>query len=832
MPKASKTADAFAGAVEQALERIADPAWLGERSPLAAPYFLGAALDAGDALTAVGRGQALRRLLQSAAATLNPETREILDASFFKRKPTLNNAGIALSLNKSEATYYRNRVAAIDALARQVNTQAAPPLRPESPSRVEMIGRAATTAQALAALALGESVSLTGAGGLGKTTLASAVAAGWPGGLRRVFWHTIRPGLNDQAASLIFSLGYFLRGLDAPNTWRQLVADGGATPAARALGLLRHDLSLLAAQPPLLCIDEADLLRDETIVHAQALRLMEELQGVAPLLVIGQRPALEARHHLVLTGLGDADIDALLRALGTPPASAEERGRILEVTRGSPALLRLYAALRRAGDAPATLLTQLAKAPSIELLLGRIWQRLDPDDRQFLGELATFRGAAPADAWADANTRGERLGPLELIRDDGRGGIYAPEYALAFIRQRAPAEARPALHLFAAEARETRGEITEAAYHLLQARQPAAAVWLWLDHFRQERALGRGPAAAALFAEVSDADLPDEDDRRALALIRAELSMLTGDGEAVEGEIGAAKWPRTHPLTPRARQLMGDALAMQGRLDQAVQAYREGIAGLAGQPAAREVDLRVRMGHLALNRMRDPQAAREQAILAQIKALEFLGEVDEDALRFLEARERYASALALAETVAFGAVARWHAHGSLGRVCWKLGDLDASAAHLNEAIALARAAGDVSAPLYHLINLTACHIQAGRYDDALAAARDGLGLAESLRHAYLIAGLSSNAGEACCKLGRWDEAERYAMMALRQEEAAMQPYAAMVLGMVERGRGRPERAASAFRSALQAAQDSQDAFAEAAARKELESLGQLVNPKG
>ena len=136
----------------------------------------------------------------------------------------------------------------------------------------------------------------------------------------------------------------------------------------------------------------------------------------------------------------------------------------------------------------------------------------------------------------------------------------------------------------------------------------------------------------------------------------------------------------------------------------------------------------------------------------------------------------------------------------------------------------ARAAGDVSAPLYHLINLTACHIQAGRYDDALAAARDGLGLAESLRHAYLIAGLSSNAGEACCKMGRWDEAERYAMMALRQEEAAMQPYAAMVLGMVERGRGRPERAASAFRSALQAAQDSQDAFAEAAARQHLSTV--------
>ncbi|MEO6061643.1 MAG: hypothetical protein ABIQ99_06880 [Thermoflexales bacterium] len=473
-----------------------------------------------------------------------------------------------------------------------------------------MIGRAATTAQTLAALTLGESVSLTGAGGLGKTTLASAVAAGWPGGPRRMFWHTIRPGLNDQATSLIFSLGYFLRGLGAPNTWRQLVADGGVTPAVRALGLLRHDLGLLSGQPPLLCIDEADLLRDETIVHAQALRLLDELQGVAPLLVVGQRLALEARHHIALTGLGEADIDALLRALGAPPANAEERSRILEVTRGSPALLRLFAALRRAGETTGTLLSQFAKAPSIELLLGRIWRRLDAGDRQFLGELATFRGAAPADAWPDAAVRIERLSPLELIRDDGRGGIFAPEYALAFMRQRAPAEARPSLHLFAAENRETRGEFTEAAYHLLQAGQPAAAVWLWLNHFRQERALGRGPAAAALFADVSDADLPDEDDRRALALVRAELGALAGDGEAVEGEIAAAKWPLTHPLTPRARQLMGDSLTMQGRLDQAVQAYREGLDALAGQPAARGVDLRTRLGHLALNRMRDAGCPR------------------------------------------------------------------------------------------------------------------------------------------------------------------------------------------------------------------------------
>ncbi len=236
MPKASKTADAFARAVEVALERSADATWLGERSPLAAPYFLGAALDEADALSFSGCGLALRRVLQTAAQTLDPKAREILDASFFKRKLTLNNAGIALSLNKSEATYYRNRVAAIDALARAVMARIAPPLRAEAPVAAEMIGREGILAEVLDALNGGGSVSLTGAGGLGKTTLAVAVAGRWPGGPPNVFWHTIRPGLNDQAASLIFALGYFLRGLGAPNTWRQVVADGGSTPAARALG--------------------------------------------------------------------------------------------------------------------------------------------------------------------------------------------------------------------------------------------------------------------------------------------------------------------------------------------------------------------------------------------------------------------------------------------------------------------------------------------------------------------------------------------------------------------------------------------------------------------
>jgi hypothetical protein len=45
VPRSIKINDPFARSVEIALEHFADPAWLGEHSPLAAPYFLGDALD-------------------------------------------------------------------------------------------------------------------------------------------------------------------------------------------------------------------------------------------------------------------------------------------------------------------------------------------------------------------------------------------------------------------------------------------------------------------------------------------------------------------------------------------------------------------------------------------------------------------------------------------------------------------------------------------------------------------------------------------------------------------------------------------------------------------
>jgi hypothetical protein len=130
--KSIKPADAFADAVERALEHVIDPAWLGEHSPLAAPYFLGPALQSQTSVdTPTGRGAALRDLLQRAALSLSDDQKQLLNISFFKRDPALNNTGVALKLGKPETTYYRHRITAITEVARELVSIVLPPFRLE-----------------------------------------------------------------------------------------------------------------------------------------------------------------------------------------------------------------------------------------------------------------------------------------------------------------------------------------------------------------------------------------------------------------------------------------------------------------------------------------------------------------------------------------------------------------------------------------------------------------------------------------------------------------------------------------------------------------------------
>lgn len=817
--KSARHADAFADAVERALEHAGDPAWLEAHSPLAAPYFLAGLMDAPSADALAGRGRALLAAMRDAARNLPDEQQRLLNTAFFDRRPSLNNAGVARLLSLSEATYYRHRATAIAALAEALNHHLAPAMQLTVPRARPLIGRDDVLARCLAALREGHSVSITGPGGLGKTSLGAHIAAHWPAA--RAFWFTVRPGLNDHLSSFAFALAHFLRRHGASQAWRQIVAEPGANEPVRLLGLLRHDLASLSEAPALLCVDESDLLRQDLRAHAQIIHTIEELSESTPVLLLGQQTVARAHAHHVLGGLPAEAAVALLAREGVTGLSPLELAELRAATRGNPAVLLLFAALYREGDHVSDVLRQLADAPSIEVLLSRMWVRLDDDERALLAELAVFRGPAPADAFDDRRATLDRLATRDLAALDGGGAISLANHISAYALRRTPLEMRLAHHLAAGQIREARGEYTAATHHYLAARQPALGVWTWFSHREIEIARGNAPAARAMFAEVAPGDLPVDDDRRALAVLQSELALMAGAADDAERALGAATWPAAHPAAAHARQLEGDLRQMQGRIEQALQAYRASIEAMSQPRERRMVQLHSKIGYIYVARLRDLEQARREGALALWQAHIFQGYVEEESGNYAAARRQYEAALEIASRLMDGRLALSRTRSYLGHLSWREGDAAAAIAHLQTALSEAHALGEPVSAIYNRLNLAGAYIVAGRHEEALAEAEAALSLAEPMQHAFLIAGLTASAGEACYYLGRLEQAERYALRSLREEEEVHRPYALTVLGWVRAAQGKAGEAESMLRMAIDSAQAAQDRYAEAPAWKAL-----------
>ena len=796
------SADPFLEALEAALDHLADPAWLGAQSPLASTYVLGAAA-AGDG---AARGSALRQRLTEAASTLSEDARRLLDAAYFRRKPSLTIIGVARELHMSRAAYYRHRDAVLPELGSAFSAIIQPALRLEAPPGASLVGRQRELDAAESILRAGGTVVLAGPAGIGKTTLGSALAKGWAS----AFWFTFRPPLNDQFDSFIFALASFLRERGASLAWQQLVADANPAARARIVGLLRHDLSQLPERP-LLCIDEVDLLRFDTSEHAQLIQLLEDLRLLAPLLLMGQQLVIEPGLTLVLRGLEAPEARRLLEAHSAHGLEEAEFDRLLASTRGSPALLRLFAALVGAGEPVASALRQTQASPTLEVMVRRVWQRLSEPERELLARVSVHRGRAPLDAYSDHPAYAVLL-TREMIRPDGSGGLSVPTFAREFVYANVAPDIRAALHIDAARIYEQRADFTAAAWHYLAGREPALAVWTWFRHRESETRHGRAAAARAIFVDVALADLPLAEDRRALALLRAGWMRDAGEADDALWALDAAVWPAGHPAAGFAHLLRGQLHETRGQIDQALAELRLGMDEFerARERDAARVSASIGFVHL---RERDMAAARQAAIEAQVQAQSFRGFVETQAANFAEAREQLEAAVALAERHAVRPAVMREALSRLGTLCWQQGDAGRALELLGRALGLATAAGDTLSAVYLRINLSAAALTLGRPEVALAHARDGLTIALPMRHGYLIAGLSVNAAEACLALGEVDEAERHARLAGAQEEAHAQPYALTVLGRAMLARGDQAGAAATLIEAVALAEAAQDRFA-------------------
>ncbi|MCW1971009.1 MAG: tetratricopeptide repeat protein [Anaerolineae bacterium] len=854
---ANATSVTLLAQLEQALEHYNEPLWLGTHSPLAAPYLLGNDIlrEKAPAVNnfvsdmsenaAQQRGLALQRRLHSTAQALPVNAEKgydpykILLLTYFKVNQQRTQAGIATELAISPATYYRYRGEALAQLEQALLRQWMPSLRLETPQAPPLlVGREAIVQNCQAALAQGRVVALTGSSGFGKSSVGAALAAAWQGG---VFWFTLRRGFNDKLSALLFSLGLFLHQHEKSGLWQQLLADGGRTSPELALSLAALGLSQLP-QPALLVFDEIDLLQPNDTETDEQVRLRGLIEALIqrtrlnqPILLIGQQLLIAPDVHQPLSGLHADDVAKLLRHANIQLSQAEQ-SKLENLVNGNPLMLKLLIALHQTGEPLSKSLQMLASAPTLGLIFNRVWRYLNEAERYVMMTLAAFPNPAPSDAWragvngADANPRHTQA--LATLSERGyvqaANGTVALQPALRHIALRQlSGEDRQACHLFAAQTRAARAEYTAAAYHYLEAAQPALAMWIWFAHREQEIGHGQAGLALELFSNVSSEQL-NEQDRRTLHILRSELWLMVGDSERASAELNANTDVRgAHPLGSYVYELQARALQMRGQSERALEQYRQSLALSGRQLERMQSNLHTRIGAIYKTE-RNLAQARHEAQLARFEAERFMGEVEEEHGDYVKAQHHHQLALDIADEIDYK-LGQAKAHFNLGTLMARLEDLNAALNHFEYAVKAYRRLGDVVREHTCMSNLAAMHVQAEQFDAALAPAQTALGFFEHIQYPFWVAMNAGNLAEAYLGLGQFEQAEQLAMRALNTEEVSNRPYALTTLAQLRRQQQRHAEAERLCQQALDCLSDAADKFAEAPARR---ALGEVYLAQG
>ncbi|MCB0186873.1 MAG: hypothetical protein KDE31_21550, partial [Caldilineaceae bacterium] len=491
--------------------------------------------------------------------------------------------------------------------------------------------------------------------GVGKTTLGAALSEAWKS--PAVFWFTFRATFNDHSDSLLFALGHFLHTQGASTLWHQLIADGGRLQDGNlALGLIRTDLAALD-HPPLLCFDELDVLRPSVSDHpnprhVQLLELLDSLRGHAPLLLVGQRAYWESDTVYTLAGLSESEVAAVLTAFAIPHTK-EDVARLHYYSGGNPRIVSLCAALYDSNQAEPlqSVIDQLPQSPTLLPFWHRLTRRLSQNERRLLQQLAVFRSAAPVDLWQE--NEGERNAIQQLLQRrllvaDQGGAITLLPALREVIIDDLPVEECEHYHLIAAQSRAERGDYTPAAWHLVQAGQPEAAVALWYPQRRIEINRGQAGAALAIFEQISQRRLETRRARE-LALLRGELYELAGEPEKIVSSLAQQAWPEDDVRSIDAQILWANALRQQGQPDGALAKYADGLARQR-QLLDRAAQLHTLRSRTYLQQ-RDMVQARREVELARIQVESLQGAFHDYSGNYAQAQAHYEQARTIAQAL-------------------------------------------------------------------------------------------------------------------------------------------------------------------------------------
>ncbi|BCX05497.1 MAG: hypothetical protein KatS3mg053_3435 [Candidatus Roseilinea sp.] len=863
----------FMATLRQTLEHIGDAEWLKDHSPLESIRAFGdgaaesarspappipslgiRALD--ERLQAVWQDwetrpkTGLQALLWSAVRQVKPDKDAnypaLLVLTYFQ-DPRPKQGDLIRQLAVGQSTYYRQLGAAVEALQRVVLSNLQLSLRLESPAARPLIGRDAVLHQVMAALHTGGVVSLIGASGLGKTSLGAALCQAWSNVSpsdnrqskienRKFFWLTFRPGLTDNLHHVIFALAFFLHQRRASDLWLHLTTRPQDLGPGKAMAMIRKSLDDLKHQPPLFCFDEADLLLpdelDDSGEHQQLRAFLEEFaespRNGAPLLFIGQRLLIEPERGRVFTleRFTAPEVHALFEQANVA-LDATTCQAVLSYTRGNPLLAQLLITLHQLGEPVLDEPSRLASSASLDWFIARLRRHLSPREQDLLDAMCVFDSPAPAGLWRKRTRPLDRLIQLGLVRRDAPDLLsLLPAVREALYRQ-LPGGVREGLHASAAQACAEQGAFTLAAHHYTLGQQPEMAIWTWHAHRDEEVRQGQAQTALRIFTSPGFAALAGAQDRRALALIVADLCHLLGKHDDGLSALDAAQWPHNRPASSRMRELRAKLLAMRGDVDAALANYRAGLDALPDRH--KPILLRVEMGRQTLFRARDAAAAKAQAILARHDVEVLLGDIEREAGHLDAAAVHYLAALDVAHD-SEDPVRLAKINEVLGILEARRLNVDAAQRYLAEAGAHYSAYGNaVCAVGMTNSNKAFAYLMAGRYADAIAPAQQAIAFFEALQLPYDLSINQANLAEAYANLGDAEQAEAHARRALAHEEAAVHAQCLYVLGHARRLQGRFEEAERLCKDAIANAEATGDQWARAYAQR---TLGEVYRDWG
>ncbi|MFN8490829.1 MAG: hypothetical protein U0350_24770 [Caldilineaceae bacterium] len=831
MQETASPAITFVERLKQVLKWYANPRRIGEESPLAAPYFLSHRLTAQrDAANAEVRGQALCQAVLHAAeqlwganpprsrnALLNaiqevrqqPETHRyayiVLELRIFQRYVAVPRQADIWEkeefLPGSRAEHYRDFDRAVRLLAPLLIEQLQPPSAPEAIRLpVLRLGYELQQTEILAALRAGKSVALSGASGVGKSTLAAALRTQMTEFTH--FGFTIRPGLNDTFSSLLFAIGHFFHSQGAPNLWGYLIANqGNSAERNLALSLLRADLAQLNRTTLIFWFDEVDLLLNHQPEatqpqHHLLLEFLESLRGEAAQLFISQVPVLEADVQIDLQGLAIHHIPLWWRHEGLAISHAEVQ-QLYRTTQGNPRLLKLCLNLQRAGETLAEILAQLATKPGIAPIFRRIWQRLSEPERSLLQRLAVYRQSLPDHLW-EMDTL-QRLLHRQLIEQVAVGRIQPMPVIAQMVNVELTPETRQRLHWEAANLRYTLAEYTEAVWHYWQADALDRAVQVWYLHHEQEILHGNAETAQLIFAQMARERL-DQPERKAFDRLWAELCRLSGQFERGLQGLAQVDWREESHATVRLHELRGQFLAALQDEEGALGSYEQGIRMIA-RLLSRQIQLYHRRSLIQMNR-RAIEPARREARLGECTLLILQGQLEEVTGQYQDALLSAQKALLIARNLRDDKQIMEASRLLAELYGLRLEQLEEALPYYTLAIDACEQMGDRLTAERTRSNLAATLLQNGQFGPALHEARQAYTFLKASQDAHFFPSAAINVAEAAFETGDLATALHYATEALEAEDAFVYPYAHFELGRIKQAMGDLPTAEAHFAESL------------------------------